>query len=83
MVNFAEEDIELTPVESSNVDSIGYSRKRYRLYVKFKNNPNIYRFEGVSKNTHTNFMKSESKGKYFYKHIKGKYTSTKIDQKDL
>ena len=45
--------IEITSVESSNIESIGYNVKKDHLCVSFKNNK-IYRYDKV--------LKSNSKG---------------------
>ena len=38
--------IEITSVESSNIESIGYNVKKHHLWVSFKNNK-IYRYDKV------------------------------------
>ena len=40
--------IEITSVESSNIESIGYNVKKHHLWVSFKNNK-VYRYDKVLK----------------------------------
>ena len=40
--------IEITSVESSNIEGIGYNVKKHHLWVSFKNNK-VYRYDKVLK----------------------------------
>lgn len=40
--------IKMNPVESSNIEGIGYNVKKHHLWVSFKNNK-VYRYDKVLK----------------------------------
>ena len=52
--------IEITSVESSNIEGIGYNVKKHHLWVSFKNNK-VYRYDKVLKSNSKRLLKSESK----------------------
>lgn len=58
-----------TPVQSSNIASIGYDEATQTLEVEFKgrsSTPNtLYKYEGVPKETHDKLMASHDVGKMF------------------
>jgi len=60
------------PVGSSNIASVGYDAPERVLEVEFKKG-GVYRYKGVSQNTHDGLMAAESKGKYFYANIRNVY----------
>ena len=62
--------MELTKVESSNINSVGYDNED--LLVKY-NSGTVYRYKKVPKNIYEEFIKAESKGRYMNSNIKGKY----------
>jgi hypothetical protein len=64
---------------SSTIADIDYNAIKKLLTVIFHGG-GTYTYEPVSATTHTQFLNSESKGKYFAANIKGnpKYTSHKI-----
>jgi lysyl-tRNA synthetase class 2 len=57
-----------TPVESSNLKSVGYEKGRELLEVEFRNG-DVYRYEGVGEETHKELMEAESVGRYFAKSV--------------
>ena len=59
------------PVTSSNIASAGYTNDT--LEVEFRGGK-VYRYLGVSEDIFKNFMTAESKGKFFYSEIRGKYS---------
>jgi len=65
--------MKMIKVESSNIESIGYDGLLFRLRIKFLTSEKIYDFDGVPPDLHTEFIESDSKGKFFYKRIKGKF----------
>lgn len=65
--------IKRTPVESSNIKSIGYENKL--LVVEFKNKK-IYSYIPVSEETYKSFIASESKGGFFSEKIRKDQTLT-------
>ena len=71
-------DPTMVPVESSNIESIGYDQPGRTLHVKFKGS-GLYKFGGVSEAEHKLLMAAPSKGKHFRQHIQGKYHPVKAE----
>lgn len=73
--------MQLIPVESSNIKAIGHEGSTMRVQYA---NGTEYDFQGVTAEIFNNFMESDSKGRFFGKNIRGKFTSTKVgkDNKD-
>lgn len=69
---------EMQPVDSSNIDSVGYDAENKRLTIRFRTGK-TYHYNGVDSGTFDEFMKAESKGKFLYQNIKGKYEFEKED----
>ena len=69
--------IERTPVESSSLVSIGFSRKAQILEIEFRSGA-IYRYLGVTPTVFEELKKAESKGRYFAQSIRGKYEFRRI-----
>ena len=69
------EKIEMTPVVSSNVESVGF--KDGKLQVQFKGG-GLYSYNNVKPAVFEAFIKAPSPGKYFAANVKGKYTVTKL-----
>jgi hypothetical protein len=76
----AENEIQLTPVESSNIAAIGYDEKQSTLAVKF-NNGAIWHYGGVAKGSYESLMTAASKGSYFARNIKPKHKAVQIPAK--
>lgn len=68
---------ELVPVESSNIDAVGYDPSTQVLLVRFKGNT-LYGYSDVPAWVHTQFVKAESKGQYFAKNVKNKFKFSKL-----
>ena len=63
--------IPLTDVESSQVKSIGYDPATQTLAVQFKHGSGaIYHYPDVTADQHQAFLKAESIGAHFGRHIK-------------
>lgn len=73
--------IEITSVESSNIEGIGYNVKKHHLWVAFKGNK-VYRYDLVPRKTFEELMNAESKGRYLNSHIKGQYEATGYELKN-
>lgn len=67
-------NINFTPVQSSNIISVGYDNNN--LYVNYKSG--TYCYENVEKSVYENLMSSESKGRFMNEHIKGRYNYTRV-----
>lgn len=72
--------MELTKVNSSNIDSIGFENDE--LFVKFKNN-NIYKYDKVPKELYEKFLTAESPGRFLKEHVLNKYAYTKLGTQPL
>lgn len=63
--------------DSSNVLAIDYLYGMNKLSILFKTNVStLYTFDNVPISVFNDFVASESKGRFFFKHIKGKYSFT-------
>lgn len=62
-------------VTSSNINS--YNVEKDTLTIKFKNG-NVYEFYAVPESVIEDFKRAESKGSFFFKHIKGKFGYKKL-----
>ena len=68
-------------VESEAIESVGHEQGSQTLEIEFKNK-SIWQYHPVTGDIFTEFMNSESKGKYFYAHIKGRYTEAPVFTKE-
>ena len=66
-----------TPVKSSSLVAAGYDINENVLEVQFRGGA-LYQYLAVPEIEYTNLMNSESKGKYLYQNIKGKYVHRKV-----
>ena len=65
---------------SSAILSAEYNAKSKRMYIRFRNNPDIeYILHDFPMSEWNNFIAAESMGNYYNTHIKGKYSGEKID----
>ena len=64
--------MERTPVDSSNVASIGYDAEQMILEVEF-NNSAIYQYYDVPTQIYTDFLNSVSKGRFLWANIRDVY----------
>jgi len=71
--------MEMRPVESSNIDSVGYDRESRELRVRFKNG-GLYSYEGVPEETHQELIEADSVGEYLHQNVKGTYPHTQVDE---
>jgi hypothetical protein len=62
-------NINLNPVKSSNIHSIGYDEPSKTMEVKF-NNKGVYRYPNIRKWQFNDFQNAESKGRFFAKHFR-------------
>jgi len=64
-----------TSVESSHLQKIEHNGKN--LYITFKNG-DIYEYDSVPESLVTNMLSADSKGKYFWKHIRNNFPYRKV-----
>jgi len=69
--------MERTPVNSSNLRSIGYELETSTLEVEF-NTGSVYQYHGVPREAFDSLMQAGSKGAYFNANIKNSYGSSKL-----
>lgn len=69
--------IEMIPVDSSNIESIGWDEVDEELFITF-NSGSTYVYSEVPKEVFDSMMNAESKGKFFHANIKGKYSYDKV-----
>ena len=76
--------VEMLPVESSNLASIGYDRDRELLYVRFKGNAkspgSVYAYAEVPGEVHQALMEADRPGERF---IKGRFSYRKLADGEL
>jgi hypothetical protein len=76
--------MERTPVESSNMASVGYDESTSTLEVEFKGRGGkprtLYHYMAVPSKVHEALMATESKGRFLNTEIKGKYDYRKVKQ---
>lgn len=70
--------IERLPVDSSNITSIGYAEDRQILAIQFKSG-SLFHYRGVPLAVFEAFGAAPSRGSFFAKEIKGKFTSERMD----
>lgn len=75
--------MKLIPVESSNIKSVGYSVETMTLFIEFHNG-DMYSYTPVSQPGWIQFMKAESKGKFFIANIRNNplIAATKLNKTD-
>jgi KTSC domain len=69
--------MEMVPVESNNVRSVGYDLEKNELRIKFRSGE-TYAYDGVPGDVHKALMSAESKGKFVNSDVKGKYDYRKL-----
>lgn len=77
--------MERQKVESSQIESIGYSADEQIVEVEFKGktkNP-LYRYYKVDGETAERFMAAPSKGIFLAQNIKGKFEFQRIDSEEV
>ncbi|KZX11337.1 hypothetical protein MBORA_15820 [Methanobrevibacter oralis] len=68
----------MTPVSSSNLESVGYDPSTETLRIKFLKS-GLYEYYNVPQDVYDGLMAASSKGKYFHNNIKDKYPYTKLE----
>lgn len=68
---------EMFPVNSSNIESIGYSEENQEVYVQFLNG-SIYVYKGVPMHEYENLKDAPSLGSYLHRNYKNVYPYERI-----
>jgi hypothetical protein len=69
--------IKRTPVQSTNVASVGYSRQLHALEIEFTRGA-IYRFLNVPPSVYRALMNAESKGHFIAEELRGQYEFVRV-----
>lgn len=69
--------MERTPVDSSNISSIGFDEDSQTLEIEFHSGA-VYQYFDVPFHIYEGIMNAASKGQYFAQNIKGYYRYVKI-----
>ena len=77
LVSFAARaaEIEMTSVESSLINKVGYDPETKTLVIQMNNSSDRYFYSDVPQATYDNLMDAPSKGSFYVKKIKGQYPS--------
>ena len=70
------EEVDMTPVSSSNLEEVGYDYVAQNLFIKFKNS--LYIYYGVPESIFNGLLHAGSKGEYHHENIKWNYKYSKI-----
>lgn len=62
----------LTPVDSSSIQAVGYLKDEAKLCVRFVSHK-TYIYMGVPLETYRELMRTESKGRYFNREVRDSY----------
>jgi hypothetical protein len=69
----------LTPIESSQLESVAHDPQTETLFIRFKSSPEgvVYSYAKFPAAKFAEFMAAPSQGSFFYKQIKGRHEFTK------
>jgi len=62
----------MTPVTSTNLDSVGYDEAKRELYVTFRAGYGTYIYPEISPGEHESLMRATSIGSYFWHNIRSR-----------
>jgi hypothetical protein len=65
--------------KSSMIDRLVYSKEDCNLTIYFEKG-SVYNYKNVPSNIVRGFAETTSVGKYFSEHIKGKYSSSRLEE---
>jgi len=68
---------EMTPVDSSNVESVGYDKDSQNVFVSFLNG-SIYVYKGVAEHEFENLRDAASVGSYLHRNFKNVYPYERV-----
>lgn len=70
--------VDMIPVSSSNVESVGYDSMNQILYVRFLSGA-LYTYKEVFQNDYDGLLNAPSVGSYLYQNIKEVYPYKRIE----
>lgn len=65
--------VEMIPVQSSAIDSVGYDQAGRLLFIRFKSSQKVYTFYGVPVVIYIGLLNAASKGTFYERNISGKF----------
>lgn len=65
------------PIQSTNVKGVRYNEKEKILEIQFRKRGDIYTIKGVPLREFKSFLKSSSKGRFFWERLYKKYDVVK------
>lgn len=68
--------------DSSQISEITYDPAERILTVRFKKKGTVYAYTDVPPHVHDEFIKAESKGKYFHQNIRGQFEYGRIYEEE-
>jgi len=75
--------MEMTIVQSSNIEAIGYAEESHTLAVQFKGRKgaagSLYEYANVPVGVWHDFLQAVSKGSFFAANVKGVYPATRMN----
>lgn len=69
---------EMSPVSSSNIESIGYDEQNQEVYVRFLKG-GLYVYKGVPEHEFQNLLEAPSHGSYLHRNFKNVYPYERIE----
>jgi hypothetical protein len=71
-------DVEMVPVSSSNIESVGYDKENEITYVRFLNGT-LYSYKGVPMHEFEGLLNAPSIGSYLHRNFKNIYPYERIE----
>lgn len=71
-------NIDMIPVESSNLESVGYDEINKQLYVRFLKG-GLYFYSNVPVTIYSALMNASSHGEYFSRYIRNDYPTQRVE----
>jgi KTSC domain len=65
-------------LRSTSLNAVAYQNQSAVLELEFRSGA-IYHYRAVPAQVYQEFLRAESKGRYFNQHIRNRFTFTKID----
>ena len=69
--------MEMKPVQSSNIDAVGYDPDTREMRIQFKGT-GTYAFRGISAEQHRALVNAQSVGGHFAAHIRPRFKGKKL-----
>lgn len=70
--------MERTPIESTELRSVGYDETNYRMVIEFQDG-RVFEYLGVPRDEYRGLMEADSPGQYFRRNVRGVYPHSRSD----